>query len=279
MRLRILIFILMLGCSQLAQAGGGWVYMPGHGYIKLTQWWVVSPLNYNVEGQLTSEMPVGYFNTSLYAEFGLSDKMQGIVYIPFFSRMTNYRVNSDPLTPLESANGFGDVDISFKHSLYTVGNFVSSATITLGIPFGRVGLGMNESLATGDGELNFMGRIDISTALNIGPLNGWTSAYTAYNARSLTFNDEFRFGAELGFKFWKDRILLIGRLDRVDALGELEQFDGSIFSNNFEFLNLTAEVGYNFTKNVGLAVTYTKAVSGRSFYESPSFAAGVYVNF
>ncbi|MCI4668663.1 MAG: hypothetical protein MRZ79_11055 [Bacteroidia bacterium] len=275
---KILLVLFLSLLSSMSFAGGGWVYKQGQGYLKLTQWWAVSPSSFDAFGNRTSLVPVGYFNTSIYGEVGLSDKLTGTLYMPFYSRMVLYQRNSDPLVPTESLNGFGDVDISFKYGLITDQTFVASASLTLGIPFGRTGQGVNENLATGDGELNVMFRLDGGFGWNISSLQGWGNAYVAYNNRSLTFNDEFRFGAELGAKVWKNRLLLIGRLDRIDALGEFEANAGTIFSNNFEFLSVSGEVGINFTEKIGIAGTVTKALSGRSYFTSPSYAVGIYMN-
>ena len=68
MKLRIIWLVVLLGLLGHAQAGGGWVYKQGKGYFKLTHWWAVSPLNYDVTGELTNQMPVGYFNSSFYGE-------------------------------------------------------------------------------------------------------------------------------------------------------------------------------------------------------------------
>lgn len=275
---KMILFLCLVFGVTFSRAGGGWVYKQGQGYLKLTQWWAVSPLSFDAFGNRTNLMPVGYFNTSLYGEVGLSDRLTGIAFVPFYSRMVLYQRNSEPLVPVESLNGFGDVELTFKYGLITDQTFVASASLTAGVPFGRTGQGSDENLATGDGELNFMFRLDGGFGWSLGALQGWGNAYLAYNNRSLSFNDEFRFGAEFGTKVWKDRLLLIARMDRIDALGEFDANAGTIFSNNFEFFNLSGEVGFNFTEKIGIAATYAKPLSGRSYFTSPSYSLGLYMN-
>ncbi len=273
-------FLLLLFCLAFlsSEAGGGWVYMQGKGYFKLTQWWAISPLSYDAFGDITTHMPVGYLNSSIYGEIGLSDRVTGIFFVPFYSRMTLYQVNSDPLVPRESLSSFGDVDISFKYGLITNQTFVSSISVLAGIPFGRTGGGRDQNLATGDGELNLMLRLDGGFSWSIGSLQGWGSFYGGYNRRSLDFNDEWRYGAGVGAKFWEERLMLIGRVDRIDVVGEFDPIMGSIFSNNIEHLSFSGEIGYNFTPKLGLAATLSKPVQGKSFYVSPSYALGLYYN-
>ncbi|MEO0898214.1 MAG: hypothetical protein AAFY71_17515 [Bacteroidota bacterium] len=269
--------ITLIFLSTLTYAGGGWVYKQGGGYFKFTQWWAVSPLSYDANGRLTNQQPVGYYNTSLYGEYGLSDRLTGIVYTPFFSRTTLFQPDSDPLLPSASQNGLGDIDLSLKYGLYQGDKFVVSVTALWGLPTGRVGTDEN-SPATGDGEMNTMLRVDASTGFGFGGVMGWVNAYAGFNNRTNGFNDEARFGAEIGFQLFNERVLAIGRVDRIDAIGPLDVQSGSIFTNNFEFTTVSAEVGLNITKKIGVAANVTKALNARSYFEAPAYSVGIYYN-
>ena len=121
--------------------------------------------------------------------------------------------------------------------------------------------------------------IDVSSSLKMGKLYPYVSTFAGFNNRTEGFSDEFRFGFETGlsignftgiFKVFGIRSFRNGSLD--DNL-----FYSGLLVNNSEYLILSPELAYNFSKKWGLSFNYSKAVSGRLMFVSPAYTIGVFL--
>ena len=164
MKLKLIIcFLLLSGIASNIYAGGGWPKKKGKYYIKVAGWWVESSQHYTNDGELDPNLTAGLFNVNVFAEYGITDKLTAIAYVPFFSRayqnkeIVNGEVN--PSAPGEDLNSFGDSQLGIKYGLLQTGKIALAASYTIGLPLGKTGEGINESLATGDGELNHIFRM------------------------------------------------------------------------------------------------------------------------
>lgn len=281
-----LIFLFIL--PFLAQAGGGWPKEKGTAYYKVSQWWVVAAKHYTSSGGVDPNVKTGIFNTSFYGEYGITDRITGIVYFPFFSRtFRNEQVsgtNGMVISPGESVNSIGDTDIAVKYGISKPGSkFAFAGTLLLGLPLGKNDGGSDGSLQTGDGEFNQMIRFDLSKSFSIGKVNAYANIYSAFNNRTENFSDEFRAGGEVGGSFLKNKLWGIFRLDMVESLQNgLTSAEGSngatIFANNTEFVAYTYEVAYYATKKLGFSASYGGAFSARLIFASPSYSVGVFLD-
>ncbi|MDX1628917.1 MAG: hypothetical protein R3345_09480, partial [Fulvivirga sp.] len=114
--LSILLFV------QTVFAGGGWPQPKKSGYIKLNQWIVIADQYYTPAGDIIPIRTTGLYTSSIYLEYGLTDRLTGILYFPFFSRSTlNKQVLADGtlLDEGDELNGVGDTDLTFKYGLIT----------------------------------------------------------------------------------------------------------------------------------------------------------------
>lgn len=278
----VLLFPFLIG---QAYAGGGWPQPRGHGFFKLSQWWVIADQHYTGTGLIDPNVTNGIFNTSFYGEYGFTDRITGVVYFPFFSRAYfNKSVSAttgEVLQAGEAINSIGDTDVSVTYGLAVNKPVVISATLTLGLPLGVDDGGSGQSLQTGDGEFNQMLRLDASTARTFGRVNTFYTAYAGFNNRTNGFSDELRFGMEAGGSFFNDKLLLILRLYGVRSLrngvsGPLPA-NTSIFANNSEHLTFSPEIGYQLTDRVGVSATYGQALAGRIIFANPSsYSLGVF---
>ena len=153
------ILLLSLFIISASFAGGPWPQKKGQGYYKLSEWWLTYNKHYTDTGETDPNITTGIFNTSLYAEYGFTDRLTGIVYAPLFSRnYHNNRVSAttgETLTEGEALNSIGDFDVSIKYGLTAPGAKIPiSATLTFGLPLGKTGVGELGILQTGDGEFN-----------------------------------------------------------------------------------------------------------------------------
>lgn len=281
-------FGLFFTFSNLAFAGGGWPQPKGKAYIKLSQWWIVSDQHYTDAGLIDPNVTLGVYNTSLYAEYGITDRLTGIIYAPLFSRSTVNNVvsgtTSEILNEGDAINSFGDTDISLKYGITKPGSKIAvSASILFGLPLGKDIGGRDQNLQTGDGEFNQMLRIDAGTGFTIGKnTNAFANVYAAYNNRSNGFSDDIRMGIEGGLALADSKLWLIGRLQGVQSRlngSQGNQSTGtSIFSNNAEYTSVGAEISYKFTDKIGVSVGYDSAVSGKIILASPSYSFGVFLD-
>lgn len=272
----------IIGLVPALLAGGGWPQPKGHGYFKLSQWWVISDQHYTDTGLKDPNITSGIFNTSLYAEYGLTNKLTGVVYFPFFSRALINNVRSSTtqelITPGDAINSLGDTDISLKYGIFSKNQLSVSVTGTLGVPLGIQG-GIGNNLQTGDGEWNQMLQLDAGVSFPIGKINAYANAYGAFNNRTSGFSDEIRYGIETGAPFLNDKLYVILRLYGITSLknGDATNINStSIFANNSEHLTFSPELNYFVNKNWGVSVNTAIALRGRIIFAAPAYSAGVF---
>ncbi len=288
MKMKKIAVLIILLTPILSYAGGGWTKKKGTGYYKLTQWWVISDKHYTSTGGTDPNVTTGIFNTSLYAEYGITDKLTGMLYFPFFSRTYHNDIVSattgQVTTEGQSLNSIGDTDIGVKYGISKPGSqFVFAGSFFLGIPLGNDSGGPDGSLQTGDGEFNQMLRFDLSRSAAFGKISGYANVYAGLNNRTNNFSDEFRFGGEIGASILNNKLWFIYRLDIVESLQNgLSSAEGSqgatIFANNTEFAAYSYEAAFYVTDKLGFSASYASAFSGRIIFANPSYSVGVFLD-
>lgn len=279
MKKSIVVSLIFLVAAN-ALAGGGWPQPKGKSYFKLSQSYLLSSKIFDGNGNVTDLSPsYGYFATSLYAEYGFTDRLTGIIYMPFFAKATKnelqYNQPGVPSEPGAALNSFGDTDIAIKYGLLTNKPIVVSATILFGLPLGNNGATNANALQTGDGEFNQMLRVDASHSFY--PKKFYVSAYGAFNNRTKGFSDEVRFGAEIGWTLKK--FIPILKISTVHSLfnGDVGVLQNGVFSNNIEFISPALELNYQLTDKVGISASMATALAARNILASPNFGIGVYL--
>lgn len=265
-------------------AQNAWTHDKGHGFVKVAQWWIVADEHFTGNGEKAPNTTNGLFNTSIYAEYGITDRLTAIVYFPFLSRnLMNETVSGTTgqvIQEGEAINTIGDTDLSIKYGILRDTKVKLSTILTLGLPLGETGRGTLGGLQTGDGEFNQMLTLATSFGASSPSVNSFFSAYAAYNNRTNNFSDEFRYGIEAGAIF-KNRIMLIGRLYGIESLqnGGTNVSDSNLFGNNSEHLTISPELGVFITKKFGVSATYAYPLSGEILFSDPAYSVGVFLNF
>ena len=266
-------------------AGGGWPQPKGHGFFKIGQWWVLADRHFTDTGLIDPNTTNGIFTTSLYAEYGFTDRITGVLYFPFFTRSLFYNTVSgttgEIVDPGEALNSVGDTDLGIQYGIIKEGPVVLSTSLILGLPLGNPAGGRDGRLQTGDGEFNQLLKVDASTSFKIGNnINSYATLYAGVNNRSNGFSDEFRYGAEVGAGFMKDKIYTIFRLYGIESFQNGSPTtpvnSTSLFANNTEFLTFSPEIAYNINDKWGVSATYATALTGRIIFANPSYSFGVY---
>lgn len=282
------LLIAIICCCCLPLAAGPWPKPKGKAYFKLYEFWLRFDEHYTSNGEIDPNATLGLYNTALYGEYGITDRLTVFGNIPFFSRNTiNNQISGtrgDVILPGEAINGFGDTDLGLRFGLTQPGAPVAiAASLTLGLPLGEDAGGEQMNLQTGDGEFNQMLLLEFGKSFRLGnATDGYLSASLGLNNRTQGFSDEIRFGLEAGINVANKGVWLIGRL-----LGNESLFNGetaatnpttSIFSNNAEYLSIGGEVNVYLTKKLGVSAGVAGAVSGRIIAAAPAFSAGVFLD-
>lgn len=282
--------LLLVGCllTSLSLVAGPWPQPKGKGYFKLYEWWTQFDQHYTSNGEIDPNATLGLYNTSFYGEYGLTDRLTGVVNLPLFSRSTiNAQLSGtrgNVITPGDAINGIGDTDVAIRYALNAPGSALPlSATLTLGLPLGESAGGEQGNLQTGDGEFNQMLTLAAGKSLSLGDnTSGYVSAQIGFNNRTEGFSDEFRYGLEGGLGFADRRLWVIGRMIGSSSLmnGETAATNPttSIFSNNAEYLSLGGEVNFYLTEKLGFSAGVATAVSGRIIAAAPAFSLGVFID-
>lgn len=282
---KLIIFVFVFILSNSIFAGGPWPQPKGKGYFKLSEWWVVFDQHFTDSGKLDPNVTTGIFNTTLYAEYGFTDRLTGILNAPIFSRnyMNNLVSNTtkDVLVEGEALNSIGDFDLGLKYGLTSPDARIPiSASLILGLPTGKESGGTQGNLQTGDGEFNQIIQVDAGLGFNLGKLPAYASGYVGVNNRSNGFSEEFRFGIEAGVSLLDKKLWLISRLNAVESFKNGDTAETttstSIFANNTEFTGIAIEAAYYLNKKWGVSASVAGAFRGEIIAAAPSYSVGVF---
>lgn len=282
----IVVLIVFSFFSQLAYGGGGWTSGKGHGYFKLSEWWLVADQHFTGKGDIDPNITLGTYTTAIYGEYGLTDKLDVQVYFPFFSRNFHNEEVSGTLGTQSRAgralNAVGDLDIGIKYGLITGKKIVLSAHLMLGLPTGKSSFDIDSdeiALGTGDGEFNQLIGLNASTSHQFGSTNAFATLGAEFNSRTKGFSDQTRVNVEFGGTF-KEKLTLVYKLQWLNSLqnGDVSLEDGvGIFSNNIEYVSFTYELGYAVTNRFGLAFGVGGVYLAKLILANPSYSMGVYM--
>lgn len=280
------LLLLLIGTTTLL--AGPWPKPKGQAYLKLYEFWLQFDQHYTSNGEIDPNATLGLYNTALYGEYGITDRLTVFGNVPFFSRnVINTQVSGtrgDVLIPGEAINGLGDADLGLRYGLTKAGSPIAlAASLTLGLPLGESAGGEQMNLQTGDGEFNQMLLLKAGKSFRFGDnTDAYVSAFAGVNNRSNGFSDEFRFGLEGGVNLLNRKVWLIGRLAGSESFfnGETAETvsSTSIFSNNAEYLSLGGEVNVYLTNKIGISAGVAGALSGRIIAAAPAFSAGVFLD-
>jgi hypothetical protein len=268
-------------------AGGPWPQPKGKGYFKISEWWVKFDQHFTDEGKLDPNVTTGVYNTTLYAEYGLTDRLTGVVNFPFFSRNVINNVVSattgEVIIPGEALNGLGDAEVGLRYGLSAPGSSLPIAiSLTLGLPLGEDLAGEQGNLQTGDGEFNQVVMAHIGSGFKLGKKSAYWSAQVGVNNRTNGFSDEFRYGLEGGVALANNKLWVIGRLNGVNSFfnGDTaaETNNTSIFANNAEFISPGLELNYYVTDKLGFSVGAAGAIGGKIIAAAPGYNVGVFLD-
>lgn len=278
-RSTLLILSLFLVNIYASQAGGGWTHAKGTGYVKVGQWWVIADKHYDSNGQTVPNINAGVLNTVLYGEYGITDRLEALLYFPVVSHAFQ------DITPdyRQTVTSVGDTDLGIKYAILKSTPVVLSSYLWLGLPFGESNGGIPSDLQTGDGEFNqVIGLVGSSGGDISDKVNVYGSLGFDFNHRGGDLSDEWSWKADVGVMLFK-KVVISYKLTNLKSLNNgaenTENPIGGIFSNNREYFAYTYEIGVNLDEHIGVTGTYSSVYSAKNIFANPAYSVGVYFNF
>jgi len=280
--LTVLLTALLFSTVSFSQ----WLKPKGKGYYKISAWYLNTNQHYTDSGDIDPNVTRGYFNLNFFGDYGISDNLDIIAYVPFFSRTHRNDVLSGTTGKViakgEVFNSIGDIDIGIELKFLKTRKLALSGGIFLGLPTGNSSGGSDKSFQTGDGEFNQLVRVNFGIPFSISEVPFYSKAYLGFNNRTKNYSDEFRLGLETGLNILNNKVWLIGRSDIIKSLknGSLnaQNNQGNIFANNIEYVSLGGEIAYYISKKFGISFYYAGALSGRIIAANPSYSLGVFLD-
>ncbi|NNC84577.1 MAG: hypothetical protein HKN75_00745 [Bacteroidia bacterium] len=280
-----LALLVQIVISSTCIAGGPWTQEKGNGYFKISEWWVIYDQHYNKNGDIIKIPHSKIFNTTIYAEYGITNKLTGILNAVPFSNVQGKIIVRDNMnnytTEVDEVTAMGNADLGLKYQLMSSENSLPlSATVLFGLPTGDNAAGEQNTLQTGDGAFKVLAQLDAGNSFTLGNINGFGSAHFGYNLRSDDYSDELKFGVDLGLSFFDSKFWLITRINAVESLknGSRNDDDGTsfIYANNTEYVGLALEGSYLLTDNIGISAEAAGAFRAENVAAAPSYSLGIF---
>jgi protein XagA len=153
----IVYIVLITSLTPSVLTAQAWTKSKGTGFYKLDFSSIQATDVYDTKGDVVPFRTLGNYTTSFYGEYGITNKITAIAYVPFFVRNvvneTKGRMTANVIEPGIVNNNFGDVDLGLRFAL-PVKTFAMSLNLTFGLPTGDAK--QADGLFTGDGEFNQM---------------------------------------------------------------------------------------------------------------------------
>jgi protein XagA len=279
--LKLSIYIILISSlTPSVLKAQAWTKSKGHGFYKLDFSSIKATDIFNTKGDIAPFRTLGNYTTSFYGEYGITNKITAIAYVPFFVRNvvneTKGQQTGNIIEPGIINNNFGDVDLGLRFAL-PIKTFAMSATLTFGLPTGDAK--QADALFTGDGEFNQM----LKLAAGTGAKRWWGQAAVGFNNRTKGFSDEFRYDFEFGYKFFNERFLAILKINGIESLnnGTALEANTGLFSNNVEYMGVGPEFLYyaNAKKTIGVSARIAGAFKGQNVLAAPSMSVGIFAEF
>lgn len=278
-KLKYHLTIILLVCIVTSSfAGGGWPQKKKKGFFKLGQSFIVANKYFDHNGDVIDITTLGIYTTSLYGEYGITDRITAIAYVPFFVRGTLNKERNAITNALENEgdemNAFGDVDLGVKIGITKDKPIAVSTTLILGLPTGENAGGNSGILQSGDGEFNQIIMLDAGKGFN----KFYTNVGVGFNNRTNNFSDEFRYTFEIGYTGWNKLIatLKVNGIKTLNNDDDTVVIQNGIFSNRVEYFAFGPELSYKVKDNFGITAYVGFAGAAKRILASPNFGFGVF---
>jgi hypothetical protein len=258
----------------------GWPQAKGNAFVKLDFSFIHARDFYGPDRNIYDINGAGTrlssYTTAFYGEYGITNKLTTIAYVPFLVRNTvNEGVGSitgEVIQPGLENTALGDIDLGLRYGLLKKGSFVLSSTFMLGVPAGDYT--NPDLLYTGDGEWNQQLRVE----WGYGTARWYTNGYLGLNNRTKGFSDEVRLHAEFGYWLIKSKLLASAKLATVQSFynGDPSGTSNGLFANNVEYISPQIGLAWEYQNRWGISGLVAGALEGANALAAPSVSLGVY---
>lgn len=269
-----LIYLLFLATCSL-YAGGPWANGKGHGYAQ-----VGISLNYYNKifapnGGLTLNRAVHDNTYQFYGEYGLSDKLSIIGFVPFKSLRTTEPPIGNPtnLLPSGSLNALGNVSLAGKYTLYDkniriagqllIESGVHSVKNDIGLRTGYAAWVAVPSILAGASSHKFYGFIN-----------------AGYAFRSNGYSEEVRGDLEIGYtpakSFWVAAVFNNKFSMKNGNVSEGNVAQTALYVNNQMYSAWGLKLAKGIGEKFGINISAYGAFAGDLVAAAPTFNGGVY---
>ncbi len=299
MNYKTLCIFLVISCFLIiTPSHSQWVKEKGKSYIKLNTWHLLADQHFTDSGESDPNATRGLWINSIYFQYGLTNRISIIGYIPFsvtayqFAQVS--KTTGDILLPRGSLSSFGDTELGIEFGLFNTRSWVFSSTLKASLPTGNSEgiteedtddkelLDIGPSFQTGDGEFNVQLGFNIGTGYSLGNTPSYFKSNLGYNYRTEGFSDEVHIALENGYQFLDNRWLLLGSLYLTKSVknGNRESLDDvSFFVDKLESLVARFETAFELFDHFGISFGIAHPIWGRLGFEATSFSGGIYLDY
>ena len=255
--------------SSIAHAGG-WTQPKGKGYFKLSQQIISAESLFTANGSKTEIPTVSGYTTSLYGEFGVTDRVTLVGYMPVY---THFAVDVEGF---DSTTGVGDSDAGVRIGILPEGPTVVSLQAIAGLPLGESAEDI--VLWTGDGEFNQHVSLQIGHSLY--PAPAYLKGEIGYNNRKSSDNrddnyaDELRYSLQAGYTI-AERIDVSVWLRGVEALDRAD--DEFHPRNDLEYLSFGTQIDFHVSPNAGISAGISTFTRSHNLLDAPVWEVGLFL--
>ena len=270
------VLILLLAQPALADA---WPQRRGHGYYKIGFRMLRATHYYEPNGNRIPIPTLGDYTVSFYGEYGLTNRITIVAYVPFYERITlNEQIGRNSgfvFSEGDAVSGIADPIIGARIGLAQFGATVVSASLRLGLPLGNDD--QPNGLLTGDGELNQTVALEVGHSFYPRPV--YAKASVGFNQRVKGYSDEIVYAVEAGYTV-ADRFTIAARLRGVEPLRNGDPNVGGrrgLNGNDQRYLAYGAEITYTHRGAYGLSLGVEGATRAQNVLSAPAFSVGLFV--
>lgn len=257
---------------------GAWTQSRGHGFYKLGGQLIRATQFYEPDGTRITIPTFGDYTTSVYGEYGLTQRVTVVTYIPFVKRITlNKQVERTTkfvFFPGDAKTGIADSDLGVRIGLIQDGATVVSAGLMLGFPIGDHQ--QVNGLRTGDGEFNQF--LTLQAGHSFYPVPLYVTGEVGVNNRSDGYSDELRYAVEAGYTV-RQRVTLSVHARAVESFKNGESTVtggmGGLYANNQRYFSYGPELSVLLTNAVGLTAGVDGAARGQNVLAAPMYSLGI----
>lgn len=258
--------------------GGAWTQVRGHGFYKLSEQVVRANRFYELSGNSIAIPTLADYTTGFYGEYGLTDRLTVIGYLPFLKRITlNRQIERGTgfvFFPGDDKTGIADTDIGIRVGLLQGDLTAVSVQVILGLPIGDHR--QINGLFTGDGEFNQLLTLQVGRSLYPAPL--YVTGEIGINHRLKGYSEELRYAVELGYTIRK-KLTIAAHLRGVESFNNGDRTitggTGGLYGNNQRYLSYGPEISYMASRRIGFTAGVDGVAHGKNVLAAPSYTLGI----